>query len=330
MLSRVCDKSASLALVRNRRAGNAQWILPVDGSPRRSQRMARSVSTSDSLHFTMSPGSESLPRDRHVLEVDRRLRTYGSPSHHNREDPLDELVFVILSAQTEEYLYLRTFEQLARCYPGWAGLAEASVADVERIIQAGGLFRKKARQLVAALSQIVSDVGYPSLAFLRELDDESTYRYLVSLPGVSRKTALCIMMYSLGRAVLPVDTHVWRIARRLHWTPPKPKPTPRDGQGLEALIPAGVRHSLHVNMVAHGRTVCLPYNPRCDTCVLADLCPSRGRPDDIWINFKQPRGVWSPAPRHGVETASVPIEAGQVRSVSRTDRHLETCPYSME
>ena len=107
----------------------------------------------------------------------------------------------------------------------------------------------------------------------RDMVDEDVERYLTTLPGVARKTALCVMLYALGRDVLPVDAHVWRVARRLALTPDKPW-SERGGKALEDQVPKDVRSSLHVTLLAHGRAICKPRVPRCDSCVLADLCPS--------------------------------------------------------
>jgi endonuclease III len=257
-----------------------------------------------------------------VAEVDRRLRMYGTPTHHNQAEPLDELVFIILSAQTEEYLYLRTYKELANAFPGWEGLAEAPTSHVEEMIRAGGLFRRKARQLKAALARVVADAGRPTLDFLREWDDQRVYQYLTSLPGVSRKTALCIMMYSLGRAVFPVDTHVWRVARRLGWTVPRPKPAQAQERDLEAMVPPGLRYTLHVNMVAHGRMTCLTYWPKCATCVLAYVCPSRDKPDVVWGDWRRPGGNWANALTTRGSTVEYPEDAvAETRSLYETNQH---------
>jgi endonuclease III len=230
-----------------------------------------------------------------LLEVEARLRAYGTPRHHNPEEPLDDLVFILLSTQTEEYNYLQTYEALRAAFPGWRGLAEAPPEQVEALLRRGGLYRRKARQLQAALSRVVADAGAPTLDFLRTWDDERVYRYLTGFDGVGNKAALCVMLYALGRAVFPVDTHVWRVARRLGWTPPKPRPTLRDERALQVAVPPGSRYALHVNVVAHGRATCLTYWPRCDTCLLANLCPSRGRPDRTWGEWRRPGGTWAKA-----------------------------------
>ena len=103
----------------------------------------------------------------------------------------------------------------------------------------------------------------------------SVEQYLTSLPGVARKTALCVMLYALDRDVLPVDTHVWRVAQRLGIAPAGGWSEGR-GRALEAAIPRELRGSLHVTMIAHGRRVCRARAPICESCTLADLCPTAG------------------------------------------------------
>ena len=110
---------------------------------------------------------------------------------------------------------------------------------------------------------------------LRVMADDEVERYLTSLPGVARKTALCVMLYTLGRAVLPVDTHVWRVAQRLDLAPADGWSEGR-GRALEATIPTALRGSLHRTMIAHGRQVCRSRRPSCGSCVLADLCSAAG------------------------------------------------------
>jgi endonuclease-3 len=235
--------------------------------------------------------------DAFFRDVDKRLSIYGNDRHHNRDDVLEELVFIILSAQTEYYLYRQTFEDLRRHFPTWTSLLNATEEEIASVIRRGGLARKKASQLKRALHKIKEDTGKLSLEFLRGLSDDDAKRYLVSLPGVGVKSAACIMMYSLGRQVLPVDTHVWRVSRRLGLTPPAPKPTDAQERELESKIPKEIRYSLHVNMVSHGQQTCTTYYPKCGDCVLADICPSRDKYDDVWGQWRRPRGVWAKAVR---------------------------------
>lgn len=230
-----------------------------------------------------------------LRDVDRRLGSDGDNPHGNQHDPLDELVFIILSAQTESYLYRETFEALKAAYTPWDRLLTASENQIARIIRRGGLANKKARQLKAAFEQIVSEQGVLCLRFLADHSDEDVLDYLMSLPGIGVKSAKCIMMYSLRRAVFPVDTHVWRISRRLGFAPHVPKPSDAQEKALEGSVPEDLRHGLHVKFVTLGRETCRTYFPKCDACALSAICPSRGRPDRVWAAWRQPSGVWSKA-----------------------------------
>jgi len=102
---------------------------------------------------------------------------------------------------------------------------------------------------------------------------------LLSLPGVGRKTARCILMYSLGREVFPVDTHCWRVAIRLGWIAPScsnGRCYPKDMDALQEKIPPELRYTLHVNMVSLGREICTMRQPKCPDCPLTHLCPKIG------------------------------------------------------
>jgi endonuclease III len=238
-------------------------------------------------------GSTATASLRLLEKIDKRLTVYGNDRHGNLRDPLDELIFIILSVQTESYLFRKTFENLKKTFPSWRHVANALEEEIAEAIKQGGLARKKAAQIKKALKKILDERGSLSLQFLRRKGDDEVFRFLTSLPGVGVKTAKCIMMYSLDRPVFPVDTHVWRISRRLGLTPAVPKPSDRQELELERAIPEGLRYRLHVNMVSHGQLTCTTYNPKCNVCVLADICPSRGQADTVWSQWRQPRGVWA-------------------------------------
>lgn len=225
--------------------------------------------------------------------VDERLRIYGEERHGNPNDPIDELVFIILSGQTEEYSYSKTYKAIKESLPTWEHVSGAPTDVIAESIRHGGLHNKKASYIKGALQKVEADFGELSLEGLREMSDEAASRYLESLPGISVKNARCILMYSMDRKVLPVDTHVWRICRRLGLTPQVPKPSAAQQKQLEAIIPEHLRYRLHVNMVSHGREICLTYWPKCDQCVLAEICPSCEKPDVVWGEWRKPRGAWA-------------------------------------
>jgi endonuclease-3 len=102
------------------------------------------------------------------------------------------------------------------------------------------------------------------------MSDSDIETFLTSLPGVGLKVAKCVMMYTLGRRVLPVDIHVHRIAKRIGFQTKKRPDTSQ--QLIEEAVPPELRYGFHVNAIAHGRAVCLSQKPRCELCVVARWC----------------------------------------------------------
>lgn len=233
------------------------------------------IASSQRAAMARRGSGESVPDDDHrAREIERRLRkAYGQPRHFNPEDPLDDLIFLVLSRMTQEIKYVRTYTRLRASLSTWHEVRDAPPNELEALIHEAGLAPTKAAQIQAILVDIEAREGALTLHRLRAMADNEAERYLTSLPGVARKTALCVMLYALGRDVLPVDTHVWRVARRLGFAPAGEWSEGR-GRFLEAAIPRELRGSLHVTMLAHGRRVCRARAPSCESCLLADLCPT--------------------------------------------------------
>jgi len=197
--------------------------------------------------------------------------TYGSPRHGNKEDPLDELIFIILSQMTTHPSFNRVFDRLKREYGMWDRVLRMPLKGLRTAIKEAGLSNQKAPRIKVILDRIRRDFGVVSLAPLRAMPDSETEEYLVSLPGVGIKTAKCVMMYSLGRQVLPVDTHVWRVALRLGLVD-RCVPYTRVHEAMEGVVPPEYRYTLHVNAVSHGRVLCTARGPKCFQCPLSSLC----------------------------------------------------------
>ena len=217
-----------------------------------------------------------------VFDVAAALeKRYHDFNHYNLKDPLDELLFIICSTKTGEASYRSTFQSLKASFPTHLQIAEAPAEYIARPIVSGGLSNQKAKAIRDLLDIIVEKFGEPTLKPLRKMSDEDAEAFLLSLPGVGKKVARCVLMYSLGRQVFPVDTHCWRIARRLGWvrTTQKDKHcAPRDMDRLQSKIPPELRYSLHVNMISLGREICTPIAPRCKECSIAAWCPRIGVP----------------------------------------------------
>ena len=220
------------------------------------------------------PGPPEVDAPSVLRDVHRRLLPrYGLPTLGNKPDPLDELVFIFLSARTGYRQFERLYDDLRDVFPSWEDLAEADVSDIEDAIREAGLARKRARWIKELLEEIRRRVGVLSLDCLQDMDDEEAEAFLCSLPGVGQKTARCVLMYSLNRDLFPVDTHARRILERLGLLDPTLHPLKSHDAGQD-LVPKGYRRDLHILFVVHGREVCLANLPRCGSCAVLDLCPT--------------------------------------------------------
>lgn len=215
-----------------------------------------------------------------VSRITRRLeRVYGRPTLDgrlpldNKSDPVDELVFIILSIQTSERGFNTAFAELKRRYPSWDKLLTARIRGIQTVLRPFGLSNQKAHNLRALLQSVKQARGDLTLNFIAGLPVREGEAYLTALPGVGIKTARCVLMYCFGAPVFPVDTHVLRVSKRLGLVP-KDLRRKAAHSVLEGLVPPSSRYSLHVNMVKLGRDYCTVASPRCLDCPLRRTCPS--------------------------------------------------------
>lgn len=203
--------------------------------------------------------------------ADRLVAAYGVPTLGNFDDPVKEILYIVLSAKTTDSQYRRAHALLMERYPTLAALSEAPVADIVTCIVGGGLANKKASQVKQIATRLVADLGDNPASVLRRMNAREAFDYLTGLSGLGPKSALCVMMCSLNFDVFPVDVNVSRIANRIGAVRPGLKHYDYT-QILPAVVPVGRSKELHVGLVVHGRTICLPRKPRCDRCILSDLC----------------------------------------------------------
>jgi len=205
--------------------------------------------------------------------IERLAQEYGEAPFRPHRDPMAELVLTVLSQNTSDTNSGRAFVRLLAAFSDWDGLLAADVLAIAQAIQVGGLARIKAPRLKKLLAQVREQTGGWDLGFLREMPLEEAKAWLRSLSGVGPKTAACVLLFALGRPALPVDTHVYRVARRLGLLP--------DGVGAEEahalleemLLPEEV-FPLHIYLVRHGRRTCRARRPLCAQCPLRQGCPS--------------------------------------------------------
>ena len=214
-----------------------------------------------------------------LRQVARRLRrAYGEPPAPRRLPPLDELVLTILSQNTNDTNRDRAYADLRRALPAWDDVADAPIPVVERAIRSGGLAPTKAPRIKAVL-RALRDRGIAlDERALRRIRHDRLFELLVGLPGVGPKTAACVLLFSLDRPYFPVDTHVHRVAIRLGLVPPKATAV-QTQQQLQAALRPDDMYEVHLNLIRHGRHVCVAQRPICSECALTDLCPKVGVTD---------------------------------------------------
>lgn len=205
---------------------------------------------------------------------------YGRPDLGNHADPVDELIYILLSTMTTEVNYQRSYAALRAALPTWDDVLAAPVAQVEAAIAGGGLAPTKARLIQQLLGRLRRDWGTLDLDFMRAWAVADLRRYLTTLPGIGYKAATCVIAYSFGRDVCPVDTHTYRAAVRLGLVPPDAPELGRKAHlTVELALPPGQRLGFHMNAIAHGRRHCHLERPLCEGCPVSEHCiaPERGR-----------------------------------------------------
>jgi endonuclease-3 len=231
------------------------------------------------------------PTRARVVRIRERLRAvYGIPLMRPHGDPIAELVLTVLSQSTNDRNRDVAYLRLRERFPTWERVREAPLAQVEEAIRPGGISKVKSARIQAILRAIDEgpshelsldtrpaprDGEFGALGWLADAPIEQGRDYLVSLPGVGRKTAACVLLFAYGLRDVPVDTHVSRVGTRLALL--------RAGAPFEqlhdqmlALTPPGQELELHVNLLRHGRRTCHARSPECGECALARMCPSRG------------------------------------------------------
>jgi endonuclease III len=204
---------------------------------------------------------------------EKLVATYGIPPWEPGGDPLGELVATILSQHTSDINSERAYRQLRSIFPTWEQVRDAPVEDVIEAIRSGGLAQQKAQRIQQILRILTERLdGAPlTLDTLGEMPLDDALAWLRGLPGVGPKTAACVMLFSLGKPAFPVDTHVWRVTKRLGLI--GPYESAEDAHvTLQALIPPEWRHTMHIDLIRHGRQICYARKPACFRCPISSDC----------------------------------------------------------
>lgn len=230
--------------------------------------------------------SWTKPGSRRVRAVRDRLRlVYGIPLAGPHGHPIAELVLTVLSQSTNDRNRDVAYLRLRERFPLWEDVRDAPVEAVEEAIRPGGISRVKSariRDILRAIGSLERPPGAPepareplSLDWLASQPVPVAQRYLCSLPGVGRKTAACVLLFSFGMRDVPVDTHVSRVGVRLGLLP-LGAPFEVLHDVMLAITPAGQELEFHLNLLRHGRRTCHARRPACGDCALLRMCPRVG------------------------------------------------------
>ncbi len=207
-------------------------------------------------------------------------KAYGRPAPRKKTPPVDELVRTILSQNTNDRNSLAAFAVLKRHFRSWDGLLKADTRRIAGLIRHAGLANIKAKRIKEVLAEIKQREGSLNLASLKKMDAAAALAYLESLKGVGPKTAACVLLFSFGKPIMPVDTHIFRVTKRLGLI--GPKTGIEEAHEILTKLVAGesshsskvkdLRYEFHLGIIKHGRRTCKAQNPRCGFCALYNVC----------------------------------------------------------
>jgi endonuclease-3 len=209
------------------------------------------------------------PPRRRVLAIRDRLRElYGRPVNQPHGHPIAELVRGVLSQNTNDHNRDVAYTRLRNRFPTWEKVRAAPTEEVEAAIKPGGLSPTKAPRIQEILGQLGEP---PDLDWLAEAPRDEALSFLTGLPGVGRKTASVVLLFTFGRPEIPVDVHVKRVGGRLGLFRANASFEEAHDEMLAITAPEDA-YELHINLIRHGRAICRP-RPRCTECALRRMCP---------------------------------------------------------
>jgi len=210
-----------------------------------------------------------------VLRVASLLEgEYGLPRWaHEKHRPVDTLIGTILSQNTSDKNSGPAFDALKRRYSKWEQVLHADTRQLANVIRHGGLPQLKAKRIRGVLAEVKSRNGAITLSPLAKMKPTEAREWLMSIPGIGPKTAAVTLIFGFGMPLFPVDTHIFRLSKRLGWIG-KNENYERAHEILDGLVQDSKKMSLHINLIMHGQRTCTARKPKCGECVLNKICPS--------------------------------------------------------
>ncbi len=196
---------------------------------------------------------------------------YGQLDWSRNLDGMDELISCILSQSTTDLNRDRAFARLKDNFPDWEAVRFADLEELIETIRPAGLANQKAPRIQNVLEVIYDQVGEYSIDFLNDLSIDDAKAWLVSLKGIGPKTAAIVLCFAYGREAFPVDTHVYRVSKRIGFIPEKLSANDAHPV-MEAIAPAADYYQFHIQLIQHGRDTCQARKPACERCAISRHC----------------------------------------------------------
>ncbi|MEO6390780.1 MAG: endonuclease III [Pyrinomonadaceae bacterium] len=225
-------------------------------------------STKRAERFAVPEAIDEKPLDSIILILER---VYGIPELDPPSDPLDMLIGVILSQATTNTNSDRTYAALKKRFPSWELANRARQSTIADTIRLGGLADQKAKVIKDLLRQLKAEGGGLDLSFLHGMTATDAAAYLSRFRGIGPKTAACTLLFACHHEIFPLDTHIFRVLRRVGLIPQKCSDRAAH-EILTQIVPPGKFYSFHVNLIRLGRTICRPREPLCERCPIVDYC----------------------------------------------------------
>lgn len=218
-----------------------------------------------------------MNRHAKLIEILKRLKkAYGAPRPFKATEPVDEIIRTILSQNTNDRNSLAAFAKLKKHFRRWDEVVDTDARRIAAVIKHAGLANIKAKRIKEVLLEIKRRERKISLSALKGLDVGSGLEYLMSLKGIGPKTAACVLLFSFRKPVMPVDTHIFRVSKRLgliaHKVNIEEAHKILTDMCLSDRSSKGLIYELHLCIIEHGRRTCKAQNPRCGFCVLYNMC----------------------------------------------------------
>lgn len=202
---------------------------------------------------------------------------FGIPEREGNNNPLDVLIHTILSQNTNDINSGRAYDKLCQRFQTWENVLKADVNDIAEVIKVGGLAKQKSNRIKELLTWIKDTYGELNIDFVCDMEPSEVIEIFTKLKGIGLKTINVMLCFACGKDVFPVDTHIFRLSKRLALIPKNATPE-KAHIIMGQIFPKGKAYSLHVNMITFGREICHAQKPKCKQCPLIEYCT-------VWHEF---------------------------------------------